>query len=285
MNTVQHPRKYNDGNHRNPERFKKSGEDQPIFRLSRPERQQVTALQQKKFRYRQHQFILEGAKLLKEALEAQFPIGRIYLGHSAHEKNICAGIPVNWDTVKIVRDADIRSMSSLKNPEGILAIASLPEYSFPPEDTDRSPFLYLWEINDPGNLGTILRTARWFGVRHIIISPNSVDPYSPKVVRGSMGSIFHLSIYQNIDVHQLIQFTQRHAIDILCADPGGAPLQQDLPEHWGLVLGSESHGLPESIKNVARDVIAVPKHGSGESLNLSVSAGILLYELSRQKET
>lgn len=285
MNTIKHPRKYNDGSHRNPERFKKPEEDQPVFRLSRPERQQVTALQQKKFRSRRHQFILEGAKLLKEALEAHFPVGRIYLGHSAYEKNIFSGIPVDWDTVKIVRDADIRSMSSQKNPEGILAIANLPEYSFPPEDTDQSPFLYLWEINDPGNLGTILRAARWFGVRHIIISPNSVDPYSPKVVRGSMGSIFHLFIYQNIGVHQLIQFTQRHAIDILCADPGGAPVQPSPHKRWGLALGNESHGLPESIKNVARDVIAVPKYGSGESLNLSVSAGILLYELLHQKET
>lgn len=285
MNTVQHPRKYNDGNHRNPERFKKSGEDQPVFRLSRPERQQITALQQKKFRYRQQQFMLEGSKLLKEALEAHFPVGRIYLGHSAYEKNIFSGIPVDWDTVKIVRDADIRSMSSQKNPEGVLAIASLPEYSFPPEDTEQSPFLFLWEINDPGNLGTILRTACWFGIRHIIISPNSVDPYSPKVVRGSMGAVFHVSIWQNVAPDDLLDYCIQKNIAVFCADPGGKPVQPCPHKHWGLVLGSESHGLPEAVKHAAHDIIAVPKHGSGESLNVAVSAGILLHELLRPEET
>ncbi|HDP67294.1 MAG TPA: RNA methyltransferase [Candidatus Marinimicrobia bacterium] len=244
----------------------------------------IESLQQKKYRAQYRQFMLEGIKLLKEAVAAQYPLSQIYISRSAFVKNLLADVPVNPNNIKVIRDSEIRSMSSLKNPEGVVAIGKIPQSKFLAVDSEICPFLYLWEINDPGNLGTILRTARWFGVRHVLLSPNSADPFSPKVVRGSMGAIFYISIRQNVAPDDLFDYCIQQNIAVFCADPTGAPVLENMPKRWGLVLGNESHGLPEAVKHVAHDIIAIPKYGNGESLNVAVSAGILLYELLRQEK-
>jgi len=243
----------------------------------------VESLQQKKYRVQYRQFILEGIKLLKEAVAAQYPLSQIYISRSAFEKNLLAGLPAIPNIIKVIRDSEIRSMSSLKNPEGVVATAQMPPPKFQTADSEICPFLYLWEINDPGNLGTILRTARWFGVRYVLLSPNSADPFSPKVVRGSMGALFHISVRQNIAPDDLLNHCIQHNIPILCADPAGTPVPENMPKRWGLILGNEAHGLPEMVKHAAHDIIAIPKYGGGESLNVAVSAGILLYELLRRE--
>jgi len=181
----------------------------------------------------------------------------------------------------IIKDSDIRYISSLKNPEGIVAIGKLAE--LPDKSLEKAllPALYLWEINDPGNLGTIFRTASWFGVNTIIISPGSVDCFSPKVVRGSMGAIFRLNIFEKVQINQLREYAGKVKAQLFCADMDGEIVSAYPNNNWILVFGNEARGVPREIKMENDSIIKIPKKGYGESLNLGVSVGILLSELTK----
>jgi len=280
---IQPPCKYNETNQRNPKGLATKNSQNNHLYLSRSERQYIQLLHQKKYRYRHNQFILEGIKLVQEAVEARYPLRKIYVGETAQSKNQSQNInlPEKPGLIKVVSDSEINSISSLKNPEGIVAVAQILCSEFLISLPILAPFIYLWEINDPGNLGTILRTARWFSIQNVFLSPNSVDPFSPKVIRGSMGALFNISVWQNVGFKELKTYADNQNIPLLSADTDGSPVNNLHTDRWGLILGNESHGLPDSILTASKHIVGIPRHGSGESLNLSVSAGILMSELCR----
>ncbi len=269
-------------NQRNQKRIGK-----PIFstvaQLIKSERQFLRSLRQKKYRYLHKKFLIEGLKPVLEAIDSGFPVEKIYLSNEFANKLS----DFDFETLKsqnknlqCVDTADIHYISALSTPEGIVALGKMISERVPLDDLSLYPVVYLYEINDPGNLGAILRTARWFGIKSVMLSPNSVDLFSPKVVRSSMGAHFAVSCYQNVLFDDLNKYSARHGIPILAADMSGAAPDKAQTNRWILVLGSEAHGLPEDIINNATSVIGIPRHGSGESLNLSVSAGILFYKLT-----
>lgn len=284
VNQNKHPRKYNETNLANPKGLTAIGTRDKNFSLSRAERQHVQSLHRKKFRYIHNQFIIEGVKLFQEATAARFALTQVYIGKSAYNKNLTGDITTLKDTgtVKIISDEELNSISSLKNPEGVIAVAPIPEHKFSITLPSLSPFIYLWEINDPGNLGTILRTARWFGIKNVLLSPNSVDPFSPKVVRGSMGAVFNITVWKNVEFVDLTKYVVRQNIPLLSADTGGTPVKRLAINRWGLIMGNESHGLPDFILKTSKHIIGIHQYGSGESLNVSVSAGIILHELCQK---
>ena len=286
VNNKKHPRKYNAMNHGNPKGLTETPFHDKSTSLSRSERQYIQSLHQKKYRYYHNQFVLEGIKLVHEAIQARYPIEKIYVSITAQNKNWSREIGSLLDSwpIQVLSDSEIASISSLKNPEGVIAIAPISSQDFSIELPPLSPFIYLWEINDPGNLGTILRTARWYGIQNVLLSPNSVDPFSPKVVRGTMGALFNVSIWQNVAFEDLKVYTDNQEILLVSADTDGSPVNSLHTDKWGLILGNESHGLPDFIINSSKYTIGIPRYGSGESLNLSVSAGIILNELYRQNK-
>ncbi|MCK4641759.1 MAG: RNA methyltransferase [Candidatus Marinimicrobia bacterium] len=269
-------------NQRNPKRI-----DKPIFsaaaQLPKSERQFLRSLQQKKYRYLHKKFLIEGLKPVLETIDSGFPVEKIYVSNDFLNK---LNVP-DFETLKAqnenlqcVDTADIQYISTLSTPEGIVALGKMISEQVPLDDLALYPAVYLYEINDPGNLGAILRTARWFGIKSVMLSPNSVDLFSPKVVRSSMGAHFAVSCYQNVLFDDLYDHSTRNEIPILAAEMSGAAPDQVQTNRWILVMGSETHGLPEDIINNATSVIGIPRHGSGESLNLSVSVGILFYKLT-----
>ncbi|MCK4716519.1 MAG: RNA methyltransferase [Candidatus Marinimicrobia bacterium] len=273
-------------NQRNQKRIGK-----PIFstvaQLIKSERQFLRSLRQKKYRYLHKKFLIEGLKPVLEAIDSGFPVEKIYLSNEFANKLS----DFDFETLKsqnknlqCVDTADIHYISALSTPEGIVALGKMISERVPLDDLSLYPVVYLYEINDPGNLGAILRTARWFGIKSVMLSPNSVDLFSPKVVRSSMGAHFAVSCYQNVLFDDLNKYSARHGIPILAADMSGAAPDKAQTNRWILVLGSEAHGLPEDIINNATSVIGIPRHGSGESLNLSVSAGILFYKLTDSRK-
>jgi len=284
VNQNKHPRKYNETNHAIPKGLTAIGIRDKNSGLSRTERQYIQSLHRKKYRCLHNQFIIEGVKLLQEAVEARFKLSQIYIGKSAHNKNLTGDITTLKDTgpVKIISDEALNSISSLKNPEGVVAVAPIPDHQFSITLPSLSPFIYLWEINDPGNLGTILRTARWFGIKNVLLSPNSVDPFSPKVVRGSMGAVFNITVWKNVEFGDLTKYVVKQDIPLLSADTGGTPIKHLAINKWGLIMGNESHGLPDFILKTSKHIIGIRQYGSGESLNVSVSAGIILHELCQK---
>lgn len=269
-------------NQRNPKRI-----DNPIFStvapLTKSERQSLRSLQQKKYRYLHKKFLIEGLKPVLEAINAGFPVEKIYLSNEFADK--LSGLDLETlkaqnKNLQYIDIADIHYISTLTTPEGIVALGKMISEQTLLDNLALYPAVYLYEINNPGNLGAILRTARWFGIKSVILSPNSVDLFSPKVVRSSMGAHFAVSCYQNVLFDDLNKYSTQHGIPILAADISGIAPDKTQTNRWILVMGSETHGLPEDIINNATSVIGIPRHGSGESLNLSVSAGILLYELT-----
>ncbi|HCK99385.1 MAG TPA: hypothetical protein DHW42_04685 [Candidatus Marinimicrobia bacterium] len=272
---------------RNPKVLNKLIENQ-VEKLPKSQRQFLRSLHQKKYRYQTGRFLIEGLKLIKEAVLANFPLESVYIAPSLYEKlneKERQLLDIFQEKIHFVTTRDIQQISTLSTPEGIIAVGVIDQPVFKTDNNLSFPGIYLWEINDPGNLGAIMRTARWFGVKNITLSPNSVDIYSPKVVRSSMGSLFFLSGFQNVPFEELCSSAKQNNVMVFAADMSGTPLQSPPTDPWVLVMGSESHGLPPHILTSAVKTIGIPRYGSGESLNLSISAGILIYQLIHSERT
>jgi TrmH family RNA methyltransferase len=147
--------------------------------------------------------------------------------------------------------------------------------------------VYLDQISDAGNLGTILRSMNWFGLKSLVLSPGCVDPYNPKSVRASAGAVFGAYIYPNLPLDHLVKQLKPHQYRLVAATPqGGQSVEQiDLSGKIVLVFGSEANGLSESTLARIDHRITIPRLGCIESLNLAVSAGIVFYQITRGAET
>lgn len=176
----------------------------------------------------------------------------------------------------VITASQMTQITDTRTPQGIVALVPMmpPAAALPAE---RAVFLY--EIQDPGNLGTILRTLAWFGNLRCLLSTNSVDPYNSKVVRASAGALFHVPIEQEVDLHVLPERYPR----IACLDTAGEPVAS--PEFQGFdcyVFGNEARGLPrEQLPDLNATAFTIAGQGSIESLNLAAAVNICLYELNR----
>jgi len=244
----------------------------------------LRALKQKKYRDESGQFLIEGVKLVTSALSAGFPVRNLIATKQMSENlppEIAICLKKKPVPTSVVSEKDIERIGTMKSPEGILAVGLIPDNSLGKISVAPIPAIYLWEINDPGNLGTIFRTALWFGVRNILLSPGSVDPYNPKAVRGSMGALFELNVFNEVDLPTLSALVQKTSVRMLAADMSGVPPQGKMDgDNWLMAFGSESHGLPDEILRKADSVFAIRKKGDGESLNLAISVGIMLNEIT-----
>jgi TrmH family RNA methyltransferase len=138
-------------------------------------------------------------------------------------------------------------------------------------------------ISDPGNLGTLIRTCEWFGVEALLLDEHCVDPFNPKVVQATMGSILRLPVVVTSG-KEIIQFCKSNTIPVLAADLNGTPIQEfQAPDKWALVVGSESHGVSNEFVHAAQERLTIPAIGDAESLNAAIAAGIALYALSTSK--
>lgn len=228
----------------------------------------IKSLQLKKNRQEHRQFVCEGDKMLRELIQSkEESIIQIY----ATEKWVKVN-SFQHPKLVIVSSSEIDRMSSLvESPEVLALVAYLESTS---EEASRGLNLFLDGISDPGNMGTILRTAEWFGLNTIYVSTNSVDIYNHKVVQASMGAIFRVSIV-TIDFESLI--SQHQFTSILAAVMNGKSLKSFRPQGRSLlVMGSESHGISSGILSHCTDLVTIPNLGRGESLNVSVATGIIL---------
>ena len=146
------------------------------------------------------------------------------------------------------------------------------------QEARRSLIVALDGISDPGNLGTILRTCDWFGVDAVWLDPASVELYSPKVVRSTMGSIFHLPILPDVDLAAMLRLAKKNGSKVMVTAPkDGSPIPlPDYPERSVIVFGNEAHGVGAGIQREADQQISVPRFGSAESLNVAVACGVIV---------
>ncbi len=241
--------------------------------ISRNQVKLIRSLQQKKFREEHGLFIVEGLRSIQEALRANASIESIFWTEAFSEKN-----SNHMNTISAVQNesvlmAEMKQLSPSTTPPGVLAVCKIPTFNSP--DMNRN-FIYLDHISDPGNMGTILRTALWFGIHNIVLSEACIDPFNPKVVRGAMGAHFHISWIGTMPLCAFTDYT------VLGADYRGNSILavKKIPDKWVLVMGSEAHGISSDVHDELDQLIAIPKVGTGESLNVGVSMGILLHCLT-----
>jgi len=178
----------------------------------------------------------------------------------------------------IVNEKIKNSISQTESPQGIFAVVKMKKFSI--EFRDKR-FVILDRIQDPGNLGTIIRTSDAAGFNTIILDKGSVDPFNPKVVRSSQGSLFHLKII-NFDIKRIIEELKDRGVKILGTSPKGDKIYTDvnIRDRLAIVFGNEAKGIRDEILSMCDETIRIPIYGRAESLNVSVSSGIILYHFA-----
>jgi RNA methyltransferase, TrmH family len=244
----------------------------------------VRALQaQRRTREKEQLFILEGVRLLEEALHAHAPVRLILHTDSldARGRAVINQLARLGAAIEAVTPAVMAAASTEQTPPGLLAVVPLASIACPPP-AELSFALVLDRISDPGNLGTLLRTADAAGVQAVFLAPGTVDAYNPKVVRAAMGAHFHLPLvsasWAELDEHLA-------GIKVWLAEAReGQPYPQiDWRGPSALIIGSEAEGpSPEALKFTNRRV-RIPMPGRAESLNAAIAAGILMFEVARQR--
>ncbi|MBT5096406.1 MAG: RNA methyltransferase [Candidatus Marinimicrobia bacterium] len=235
---------------------------------------QVKSLHLKKYRSLNNQFIVEGSRSVSSAIDAKAIIDSVFYTLDFSKKNPTLLEKVNRIPSKIVSSKEIRKLSPSANPSGILATCKIPK--FEPFNKNKN-IIFLDNVSDPGNLGTILRTALWFGIDQIGYSSKSIDPYNPKVVRSAMGAHFSISWLGELSLDDIKGYK------ILGADHRGKSIHTINIDNqrWALIMGSEAQGISKSAHSCIDELIGISKVGEGESLNVGVSMGILLHELTK----
>jgi len=236
---------------------------------------QLRKLHQKKYRQESGLFLVEGEHLLLELERTDFDRCQLYVTEQHQD----------WQSrfpVHVIGQRQMSQLSETRSPQGLVTSVPMDNLLRPPviSDTDTSPerCIYLYEIQDPGNLGTILRTLAWFGNWRCLLSPNCVDPFNSKVIRSSMGAIFHVPLEMGVPLAVLEQRFER----IAALDMAGAPLNQMAGQpHDCLVFGNEARGVPRQQLPPDSQPYTIPGSGLIESLNLATAVNLAVYELSR----
>ncbi len=223
-------------------------------------------------------FPAEGPKVIEELMGEGWAIRVFYATELWQSKNqpwLQRHTPPNLKTISW---EEMERISTLKSPPGLLALAEMPPDPPIAAYAEADFVLALDRLSDPGNLGTIIRTADWFGVRRLILSPDSADIYNPKVIQASMGSIARVwAAYA--DLPSILPTLSK---PIWLADTAGeAPAAAGFHRPCVLVIGSESHGPSAAVQALATGRVTIAKAGGGDSLNAAIAAAILLYERGR----
>lgn len=229
----------------------------------------ITSLSRKKYRQKHQLFIVEGVKVVQEFLSSSYELEILF----STENDFSF-------TNKFIKvsDQELKKISGLKNPNKVLAIFKIPNQINPKTD---DLVLALDNINDPGNLGTIIRLCDWFGIEQLVCSNETVDCFNSKVVQASMGSLTRVVI----SYLDLKKYLQNVSVPIFIADMDGLNVYKaKLPDSAVLVLGNEANGISDDIKQLVTTKITIPRYGAfqqTESLNVATASAILLSEFRR----
>jgi len=236
-------------------------------------------------------FVIEGPHLIQRALEsAPERVKEIIFTDRALEENQTIARLAERKNIQCshVSQKLSEKISDTKTPQGIFAVVEMPESlgDLPVAPTGKTEILLLLDnVQDPGNVGTIIRTASWFGVERIFLSTGCADPYSPKVLRATQGEIFSTKVGKRGGLENFLRILQKKDWQILAAtiSPAACSLyKMAFKANVVLVLGSEAHGVSQPILDLCDGQIMIPKYGEAESLNVAMSAGIILSEIMRK---
>lgn len=249
--------------------------------LSASQIKHIRSLSQQKFRNMHSQFVIEGDKMVKELLNSDFRVEAIFATNDwLRDAEAHAGKQIFKTTA--VSPAELSRISNLKTANRVLAVVHKPEVNMGKEIFD-DLVLALDRIADPGNLGTIIRIADWFGIKHILCSHDTVEFYNPKVVQATMGSLFRVKVHY-VDLAHTIKVLARDVPKYAAVLDGENIYKEELPQNAVILIGSESHGISEPVRKLIDHKVMIPAVDSGaESLNASVATAVICSEFRRKK--
>lgn len=247
--------------------------------LSKPQIKRIRSLHLKKYREAEGLFIAEGKKIVEELLDSHIEVEHIYALDN-YVASLSSSVPYT-----IVNAEELNKISALSTPQGILALCKIPKKNPSWPDLKQELVLALDDIRDPGNLGTIIRIADWFGIKHIYCSLECVDAYNPKVVQASMGSIARVKVHYVNLPHEIKEWADT-GITVYGALLKGKNIYKDdaIRANGILIIGNESNGISIEIQKYITHPVSIPSynpHGP-ESLNAAIATAILCAELRRR---
>ncbi|MCJ8210066.1 RNA methyltransferase [Mucilaginibacter sp. RS28] len=244
--------------------------------LSKSQISLVSSLQHKKFRRQHHLFIAEGLKSVVEFTQSGYDTEAIYYTPQFAPKLLNLSKKINTQEIS---EAELKRITALKTPSGVLALIRIPATQDINYNLLRNKFsIVLDGVQDPGNMGTIIRTADWFGIQHIICSEDTVDVYNPKVVQATMGSLSRVNIHYT-DLNKLLPALK---LPVFGALLDGTNIYQTSFGTEGLVLmGNEGNGIRPEILPLISTSVTIPQAGKAESLNVAIATAIFCSEISR----
>ncbi len=244
--------------------------------LSKSQISFIKSLHQKKYRKENGIFIIEGIKSIVEFLNSDYQLHSIY-----YTSKISATLPKVTANINLfeVTETELQKISTLQTPQSILALVHIPVQKEIDLNSLNNQFsLVLDDVQDPGNFGTIIRTADWFGIKNIICSENTVEAYNPKTVQSTMGSLCRVNIRYTL----LNGFLSKTKLPIYGALLNGSNIYKTQWANEGLILlGNEGHGISKELIEKINFPVTIPRFGEAESLNVAVSAAIFCSEIKR----
>lgn len=267
------------------------GNDGTITSRQNPQVRYLRSLHQKKHREQERKFLIEGWRFVEEALNSAAPVETVIFGAAARDdarykriSDLAAGRDI---PVLHMADHVLEAVMETQHPQGVAALVR----QWDPDLTEvfrqsTNPLLLVVDgVRDPGNLGTVIRTADAAGVTAVALLTGTADLFNGKTLRSTMGSVFHLPVQKDVTVQEIRKLLAEHGLPLLAADISGGKTVYELSMTGPLAIavGSEAAGLSEELKQVAAELVSIPMPGRAESLNVSVAAGVLLFEAVRQR--
>ncbi|OPZ91567.1 MAG: putative TrmH family tRNA/rRNA methyltransferase [Firmicutes bacterium ADurb.Bin419] len=251
---------------------------------------EIKALKEKKFRDQKGLYFIEGIRFVEEALKENVKISKILVSDKL--KDVHGGKEIleqleshGFQNVYILSNNIYMEITDTESPQGILAVLKKEAVSINSVFDDKNFFVVLDSLQDPGNMGTIIRTADAVGVTAVIVSKGCVDVYNPKVLRSTMGSLFHIPVCYSENILETLQEMKDKGIKLCAAHLKGRKnyFELNYKENIAIIIGNEANGISDSVVDISDELVKIPMLGKSESLNASVAAGLLMYEVLRYR--
>ncbi len=249
--------------------------------ITKNELKYYSNLLKKKFREEEKKFIAEGEKIVVEGLKSSFIYEKIFATHEFYEnkKDYLDDLITGKDILEILKSQDFNKISDTVHSQGIAAVFNIPQNKNQLDQISSNLIVCLNNISDPGNVGTILRNCDWFGINEIILTKECAEIYNPKTIRASMGSIFHLKIFDETDF-TLLSILKKKNYKLLTADIKGENIYKyKFPEKAVISFSNEAWGPTPELLEVSDNLITIPKYGNAESLNVASASAIILSKI------
>ena len=233
----------------------------------------IHGLRYKKYRRKNGLFVAEGPHLVEALMTGDHTLVHLYATNEGMER---LRVQVPSEKTTLVSDKTLTRLSNMNSHQGLLALVALPNKAVSGAIAQQQWVLGIDGIQDPGNLGTIIRTADWFGFPYLICSPATVDAFNPKVVQASMGSIFHTAV----EYAKLPEWVRMHEVPVYgLTKHGGNLYETDWPRAGFLLVGHETQGISQALEPLVAKYIRIPGFGQAESLNAAVATAVTLAQL------